>query len=115
MPYLRATSSACSSRRLTRAVTSTPSISARPSRCLMPKAPAPATAIRMGLLNGLVDGPDHEMADRGVGSWDVVEAVELLDRRAHGAAHDQLHDQLDPFGPRLAHVLDVRHQGQVVG
>jgi hypothetical protein len=46
-PYLRATSSACSRRRLTTAVTLTPSMFCRPSRCLMPKAPVPASAIRM--------------------------------------------------------------------
>src|SRR5215831_7940428 len=116
-PYFRATSSACSSRRLTMEVTVTPSMAASPSRCLMPKAPAPATAIRMGLalfLAGRAGGPDHEVADRGVGPGDVVEAVKLLDGGPHGTAHDQLHDQLDPLGARLAHVLDMRHQRQVV-
>ena len=54
------------------------------------------------------------MPDRGVGRRDVVEAVQLLDGRAHRAAHDQLHDQLDPLGARLPHVLDVRHERQVV-
>src|SRR5215831_9794457 len=113
-PYFRATSSACSGLRLTMAVTVTPSIPARPSRCLMPKAPAPASAIRMRLALFLAGGPDHEVPDRGVGPGDVVEAVQLLDGRSHGAAHDQLHDQLDPLRARLAHVLDVRHQRQVV-
>src|ERR1700733_15720878 len=115
-PYFRATSSACSWRRLTTAVTVTPSMSARPSRCLMPKAPAPASAIRMGLvlLRGLVSGPDHEVADRGVGSGDMVEAVQLVDLGAHGTAHDQLHDQLDSLGAGFAHVLDVRHESEVV-
>jgi hypothetical protein len=46
-PYLLATSWACSSRRLTTEVTVTPSIAVRASRCLMPKAPAPARAMRM--------------------------------------------------------------------
>src|SRR5215831_15765297 len=116
-PYFRATSSAWSSLRLSTDVTVTPSMAARPSRCLMPKAPAPANAIRMRLdlfLAGRAGGPDHEVPDRGVGPGDVVEAVQLLDGGPHGAAHDQLHDQLDPLGARLAHVLDVRHQCQVV-
>src|SRR5262249_39572905 len=116
-PYFRATSSACPSRRLTTEVTVTPSMRASPSRCLMPKAPAPARAIpmRLGLfLPRRAGGPDHEGPDRGVGPRDVVEAVQLLDGGPHGPPHDQLHDQLDPLGARLAHVLDVRHQRQVV-
>src|SRR5271170_2240082 len=117
MPYFCATSSACSIRRLTMAATVTPSMAARPSRCLMPKAPAPASAIRMGLvlpLEWLVGGPQHDVPDRGVGARDMVEAVQLLDLGAHGAPHDQLHDQLDPLGARFADVLDVRHERQVV-
>src|SRR5579863_4564028 len=116
-PYFSATCSAWSSRRLTTDVTVTPSMSARASRCLMPKAPAPASAIRMRLilfLAGVLDGPHHEMPDRGVGPRDVVEAVQLLDLGPHGAAHDQLHDQLDPLRAGLAHILDVRHERQVV-
>src|SRR5580700_37091 len=114
-PYFSATSSACSSLRLITQVTVTPSMSARASRCLRPNAPAPATAMRMGLvlLGGRVDGPDHHVPHGGVGSRHVVEAVELGDLGAHRAAHDQLHDQLDPLRASLAHVLEVRHQGQV--
>src|SRR5215813_1461998 len=116
IPYFLATSSACSSLRLTTDVTVTPSMTARPSRCLVPKAPAPASAIRMRLvfLACLAGRPDYEVPDRGVGPGDVVEAVQLFDGGPHGAAHDQLHDQLDPLGARLAHVLDVRHQRQAV-
>ena len=44
----------------------------------------------------------------------MVEAVELLDLLAQGAAHDQPHDQLDALGARLAQVLDVRHLRQRV-
>src|SRR5262245_32212123 len=116
-PYFRATSSACSSLRLTTDVTVTPSMTARPSRCLVPKTPAPASAIRMRLvlfLACLAGRPDYEVPDRGVGPGDVVEAVQLFDGGPHGPAHDQLHDQLDPLGARLAHVLDVRHQRQAV-
>src|ERR1035438_10875109 len=112
-PYFRATSWACSSLRLTTEVTVTPSMAVRASRCLMPKAPAPASAIRMWLVlrrAGRVGGPQHDVPDRGVGSRDVVEAVQLLDPGAHGATHDQLHDQLDPLGARFPPVLDLRQQ-----
>src|SRR6266536_1612991 len=89
----------------------------RPSRCLTPKAPAPASAIRMCLvlfLAGLVGGPQHDVPDRGVGSRDMVEAVELLDVAAQSAAHDQPHDQLDALGARLAQILDVWHEREAV-
>src|ERR1035438_3454844 len=116
-PYFRATSWACSSLRLTTEVTVTPSMAVRASRCLMPKAPAPASAIRMCLvlfLAGRVGGPQHDVPGRGVGSRDVVEAVQLLDVAAQSAAHDQPHDQLDALGTRFAHVLDVWHAREAV-
>src|SRR6266536_64677 len=116
-PYFCATSSACSSLRLTTDVTVTPSMAVRPSRCLTPKAPAPASALRMCLvlfLAGLVGGPQHDVPDRGVGSRDMVEAVELLDVAAQSAAHDQPHDQLDALGARLAQILDVWHEREAV-
>src|SRR6516162_9587647 len=113
-PYFRATSSACSSRRLTTAVTVTPSMFARPSRCLMPKAPVPASATRMsGLLVG-VGGLQHDVPDRGVRTGDVVEAVELLYLGAQCSAHDQPHDQLDALRTRLAHVFQMWHAGQAL-
>src|SRR5580704_5782082 len=114
MPYLRATSSACSSRRLTTAVTLTPSMFARPSRCLMPKAPVPASAIRMSGLLVSVSGPKHEVPDRGVRSGHMVEAVEFLHLGAQGAAHDQPHDQLDALRTGLAHVVQVRQPSEAV-
>src|ERR1022692_3289701 len=102
-PYFRATSWACSSLRLTTEVTVTPSMA--------------ASAIRMCLvlfLAGRVGGPQHDVPDRGVGSRDVVEAVQLLDVAAQSAAHDQPHDQLDALGTRFAHVLDVWHAREAV-
>src|SRR5215470_9093881 len=133
-PYFRATSSAWSCLRLITDVTVTPSMAARASRCLMPKAPAPASAIRMvsslprwfcgacsarGVEGGSsplgLAGLEHQVPDGGVRPGDVVEAVQFLDLGAEGTTHDQLHDQLDPLGAGLAHVLDVRQAGQALG
>ena len=50
MPYLAAISLVFSRSRLISETTSTPSIFLMPSRCLMPKAPAPARATLMVLL-----------------------------------------------------------------
>src|ERR1700722_10968294 len=130
-PYLRATSSACSSRRLTTDVTVTPSMFARPSRCLMPKAPVPARAIFMSsdslitwlldllaaCLGGRFHRAQHQVPDGGVGTGDVVEAVQLLRLRAERAAHDQPHDQFDALGAGLADKLQVfrlRELGRVL-
>src|SRR5579863_7543818 len=121
MPYLRATSSACSRRRLITEVTVTPSMFARPSRCLMPKAPVPARAIFMSsvslitwlldlltaCLGGRVDRAQHQVPDGGVGTGDVVEAVQLLGLGAERAAHDQPHHQFDALGAGLADELQV--------
>src|SRR5215469_1417184 len=131
-PYLRATSSACSMRRLTMEVTVTPSMFCRPSRCLVPKAPVPASAIfiwsaslplpvgknqpaclaRTSRLGRGFDGLQHQVPDGGVGAWHVVEAVKLLGLRAEGAAHDQPHDQLDALRASLADELQVLELGQ---
>src|SRR5258708_194143 len=118
MPYLFATCSACSWRRLTTEVTVTPSMFARPSRCLMPKAPVPASAIFISvsptllcsaLLLGGLGGPQHEVPDGGVGTWHMVEAVKRLGLRAERAAHDQPHDKLNALRARLAHEFQVLH------
>src|SRR5260370_10294065 len=96
-------------------VTVTPSTAARASRCLRPKAPAPATAIRTGLVlfqAGGAGGPQHDGPDRGVGRGDMAAAAKLLDLGAHGATHDQLPDHLDPLRARLTHVLHARQPCQ---
>src|SRR5580658_5244448 len=116
MPYLRATSSACSSLRLTTEVTVTPSIRASASRCLMPKAPAPASAIRMWLVlfrARRVGRLQHEVAERGVGCRDMVVPVQLGDGPAERAPHDQPVDKLDALGACLAQVLNVRQRGEL--
>src|SRR3954454_4455223 len=94
MPYLSATSLVCSSLRPTSDTTSTPSMVLMPSRCLMPNAPAPASATLMGLaISGVLQ---DQMADRGVARGHVVEAMQHLGLVAaidvaHGAARDQPH------------------------
>ena len=55
------------------------------------------------------------MADGRVRCRHVVEAVHLLDLRVERPAHDEPHHQLDAFGARLAHVVDVRHLRERLG
>jgi hypothetical protein len=71
MPYLAAVSRVFSSSRLTSETTSTPSISLIASRCLMPKAPAPASATLMVCSCVLQD----QVAHGGVRRRHVIEAV----------------------------------------
>src|SRR5215831_13238175 len=44
----------------------------------------------------------------------MIEAVHGTDFLVERAAHDEPHHELDPFGPRLAHILDVRHTRESV-
>src|ERR1700731_1213918 len=67
MPYLAATSFVGSSRRPTRDTT------LMPSRCLMPKAPAPASATLIVLVTSVV--LQNQMAHGGVAGGHMVEAV----------------------------------------
>src|SRR5579863_7859368 len=115
MPYLPATSLVGSSLRPTSETTSTPSIFLIPSRCLMPNAPAPASATLIVLAISVV--LQDQMADRGVARGHVVEAVP--NRRflaaigvAHGAARDQPHHEFDTLAAGFADVIDVRHLGE---
>src|SRR6185436_11842081 len=120
-PYLRATSSVLARSRPTSETTFTPSITFIASRCLMPKAPAPARATLMVMVSCppiWLSVFENEMADRRVARRHVIEAVRDRRPRAagcgvrHRAARDQPHDQLDPLAAGLAHVLDVRHLRQ---
>src|SRR5215475_5915745 len=112
IPYLFATSLVGSSLRPTSDTTSTPSMFLMPSRCLMPNAPAPASATLMVLTMSVV--LQNEVADGRVARRHMVEAVpdgRLLAAIAvaHGAARDQPHDELDTLAAGLAHIVDVRH------
>ena len=49
-----------------------------------------------------------QVAHRGVRRRHVIVAVHFFRVVGERAAHDQPHHHLDPFGPRLAHVVDVR-------
>src|SRR5215475_15428161 len=73
MLYLSATSLVGSSLRPTSDTTSTPSMFLMPSRCLMPNAPAPASATLMVLTMSVV--LQDEVADGSVARRHVIKAV----------------------------------------
>src|SRR5260370_42276738 len=73
MPYLAATSLVGSSLRPTRDATSTPSMFLMPSRCLMPNAPAPASATLVVLVTSIV--LQNQMAHGGVAGGHKGETV----------------------------------------
>ena len=54
------------------------------------------------------------MADRRVGTWNVVETVQFLGLGAERTAHDQPHHQLDALRAGFPHVLQVLQRGQAV-
>src|SRR5690349_25125312 len=94
MPYLSAISFVGSSLRPTSDTTSTPSMFLMPSRCLMPNAPAPASATLIALAISVV--LQDQMADGGVARRHVVEAMphrrllaapEIAQRSARGQPH----------------------------
>src|SRR5450631_4025507 len=98
MPYFAATSLVGSSRRPTSDTTSTPSMFLMPSRCLRPKAPAPASATLIVLAMSIV--LQDQMTDGGVARRHMIETVP--DRRllaavdvAHRAARDQPHHEFN--------------------
>src|SRR5665213_3578318 len=118
MPYLAATSLVGSSLRPTRDTTSTPSMFLMPSRCLMPKAPAPASATGIVSVTSVI--LQDQMAYGGVAGRDVIEAMPDGRRLAaidvvHGAPGDQPHHQLNTLAARLAHIVDMRHGGESLG
>src|SRR5450759_295679 len=118
MPYLAATSLVSSSLRPTRDTTSTPSMFLMPSRCLMPNAPAPASATLIVLVTSIV--LQNQMAHGGVAGRHVVEAMPDGWRLAaidiaHGAMSDQPHHQFDALTAGLADVIDMRHGGEPLG
>src|SRR5215210_2468061 len=123
MPYLAATSLVGSILLPTNETTSTPSMLLMPSRCLMPNAPAPASATLIVLLVVLGTSVvlQDQMAHGGVAGGHMVEPVPHGGRLAaaidvvHGAARDQPHHQLDALAAGLADVIDVRHGGQSLG
>src|ERR1700694_5347984 len=118
MPYLAATSRVASSLRPTSDTTSTPSIFLMPSRCLMPKAPAPARATLIGLATSIV--LQNQMAHGGVAGRHMIEALQDLWRLAaihiaHGAAGDQPHHELNSLTAGFADIVDMRHGGEPIG
>src|SRR5688572_22629551 len=112
MPYLSATSLVLSYSRPTTEITFTSSMFFIASRCLMPNAPAPASATWM-VMSVLQD----QVPDGRVRRRHVVEAMRHLGRRAaghvgHRATGDEPHHELDAFTAGFAHVVDVRHLRQ---
>src|SRR5689334_2227580 len=80
--------------------------------CLMPNAPAPASATLMVPAMSVV--LQDQVADRRVAGRHMVEAVPH--RRlpaavdvAHRAARDQPHHEFDALAAGLAHIVDMRH------
>src|SRR5262245_55645536 len=105
MPYLSATSWVLSRSRPTTEMTLTSAMFLIASRCLTPKAPAPARATLI-----VTSVLQNQVAHGGVRRRHVVEAVRHLRRRAaggtgrgaarhvgHRAARDEPHHQLDAF------------------
>src|SRR5215472_2626934 len=118
MPYLTATSLVGSSWRPTSDTTSTPSMFSMPSRCLMPNAPAPASATLMVLTMSVV--LQDEVADGGVARRHVIKAVPHGGLLAavdvpHGAARDQPHHKFDAFAAGLPHIVDMRNGRESFG
>src|SRR6478672_2712058 len=118
MPYLAATSLVASSLRPTSDTTSMPSIFLMPSRCLMPKAPAPASATLIVLATSII--LQNQMAHGGVAGGHMIEAMQHLWRLAaihiaHGAARDQPHHQFDSLAAGFADIVDMRHGGEPFG
>src|SRR5215467_12603631 len=111
IPYLAAISLVGSSRRPISDTTSTPSMFLMPSRCLMPNAPAPASATLIALAISVV--LQDQMADGGVARGHVVEAMphrRLLAAAevAHRATRDQPHHELDALGACFTHIFEMR-------
>ena len=58
---------------------------------------------------------ENQMPHRRVRRGHVIEAMDLFDLGIERAAHDEPHDELDAFRAGFAHVVDVRHFGELVG
>src|SRR3546814_17609874 len=52
-------------------------------------------------------GFEHHVPDRGVGTWDMIVPVKAACRRAERAAHDQQHDQPNPFVAGLTQIFSM--------
>jgi len=58
---------------------------------------------------------ENDVAHRGVGGRNRVEAINLVDLVIERAAHDEPHHHLDALGSRLAHVLHMRNAAELLG
>src|SRR3954467_14043679 len=94
-----------------RLTTSMPEILPTASRCFCPNAPWPTIAIfiwdEIFERSRLAVFQDDETGG-GVGRRHVVVPVNFLHLVVQGSTHDQPHDEFDPFGAGVAHVVDMR-------
>src|SRR5881392_78243 len=118
MPYFAAISFVGSILWPTSETTSTSAMSLMPSRCLIPNAPAPASATLMVFATSIV--LQDQMPHGGVAGRHMVEAMPETGLLAaihivHGATSYQPHHQFDPLAASLADVVNMRHAGKTFG
>src|SRR6185312_1612743 len=109
--HFLATSSVPAGRPPASETTSMPGMFWIASRCLMPKAPWPASATFMSCASlelSLVRVFEDEVTDGGIRGRHGVEAVDLLHLLVECAARDQPHHQFDAFRAGFADVVDMR-------
>src|SRR6266496_1245135 len=85
------------------------------SRCLTPKAPAPARQI---LIVSIVDSLgvlENDVADGCIRRRHVIEAVDLARGRVQRATHDEPHHELDSLGASFTHIVEVRQLREAFG
>src|SRR4051794_25902258 len=118
MAYLAAISFVGSILRPTKDTTSTPSMFFIPSRCLMPNAPAPASATLILPVTSIV--LQDQVTHGRIAGRHMIKTVSNSGRLAaihivHGAARDQPHHQFDSLAPGLADVVYMRHEREALG
>src|SRR3954464_15948414 len=118
MAYLAAISFVGSILRPTKDTTSTPSMFCIPSRCLMPNAPAPASATLILPVTSIV--LQDQVTHGRIAGRHMIKTVPRSGRLAdihivHGAARDQPHHQFDSLAPCLADVVDMRCRSRSLG
>src|ERR1700722_5380753 len=111
MPNFFATSSVCCWLPPVSETTCTSSIFCSASRCLIPKAPCPATTIliTLAMVSLLTLVLENQVSERRVRRGHVIETVDLLHVALESATRDQPHDELDGLRAGLANVFDKRN------
>src|SRR3984957_15911620 len=111
MPNFFATSSVCCWLPPVSETTCTSSIFCSASRCLIPKAPCPATTIliTLAMMSLLALVLENQVSERRVRRGHVIETVDLLHVVLERATRDQPHDELDGLRAGLANVFNERN------